>query len=138
MSTNDQAGAVAAAQYFMGDLYWYMYTTGDSTSWEALADDGCLFCVNVLSDVSDMTAVGSTDVGPAPTFESASGTTITEGERFTATLVATQPASQRVRHDGTVIDESSPGRYELHFAIRWDGDWQILAVDAEPLDETAG
>ena len=136
MATNDEAGAVAAAQYFMGDLYWYMYATGDSAEWEVLADDGCIFCSNVLSDVGAMVAAGSTDIGQAPRFETSYGTTISERERFTATVTANQPASQRVTADGTVIDESAGGRYELHFAIRWQGTgWSILAVDATRLDE---
>jgi len=136
MSTNDEAGALAAAQYFMGDLYWYMYATGDTAEWDAIADDACVFCDNVLDDVAEMVAADSRDVGDVPAFDLGYSTTITDSARYTATVHATQPPSRRVNGDDTVIEESPGGRYELHFAIAWNGDWTILAVDATPLDET--
>ena len=137
MARADEAGALAAAQYFMGDLYWYMYATGDSTEWAALADDGCIFCSNVLSDVTNMVEADATDVGEAPTFESWHTTTIEDGKRFTATVDAVQPSSERVDSDGQVIDRSEGGRFELHFAIAYDTEWSILAVDATPLEASA-
>ncbi len=134
MSTNDEAGAVAAAQYFMGDLYVYAYASGDATELAHLSDDECSFCNNVLTSVAAMSTDGESSHGSPATFSDAYGTTITPGTRFTATMNATQGAIERRDADGSVIDTSEGGRYTLHFAIAWDQDWTILEVDATPVD----
>ena len=76
--------------------------------------------------------------GEAPTFESWRTTTIEDGKRFTATVDAVQPSSERVDSDGQVIDQTEGGRFELHFAIAFDTEWSILAVDATSLVDSAG
>lgn len=135
MATNDQAGAVAAAQYFGVDLFAYVFASGDLQEWRALSDPACAFCSGVATNVEDMTAAGELDAGPPATVESSYGSTITAGSRYTATLVVEQQASTVMDDDGDVAGERPTQRYELHYAIAWQDGWRILAIDATALEE---
>lgn len=134
MSTNDEAGAVAAAQYFAVDLYTYVFASGDLQDWRALSEPSCDFCNGVIANVEEMQAAGEVDSGDPAVVEAAYGSTISAAERYTATLVVQQPASVVRDRDGVVTGERASQRYELHYAIAWQDGWRILAVDANPLE----
>ena len=53
MSENSPEGAVAAAEYFVS-LYPYVYATGDLTEWDAMSEDGCVFCGSVHDNVTEL------------------------------------------------------------------------------------
>lgn len=134
MATNDQNGAVAAAEFFATDLYSYVFASWDLSTWRSMSDPDCAFCNGVIANVEEMQAAGHTDDGPPAKVESAVGTTIAAGTRYTATLIVQQEASTIRDRDGVVTGESEAGRYELHYAIAWQDGWRILALDATPLD----
>ena len=134
MSTNDEAGAVAAAEYFGVDLYAYVFASGDLSTWRSMSDPGCSFCNGVIADVEELSAAGEADDGVPATVESAFGTTITDGARYTATLLVRQEASVVRDNAGEVTNEDEGGRYELHYAIAWQDGWRILALDVTSLD----
>lgn len=125
MATNDEAGAVAAAQYFVVDLYNYAYATLDLTDWTTLSDPACDFCNSVKSDVEAQSTPTTFDAN-ATQVESATGTTITEGSRYSATVVVEQP------QEGA---SEASSRYEFYFAIAWADGWRMLAVDVTPLEQ---
>lgn len=133
MAANDQDGAIALAQYFAVDLYTYVFATGDLERWRALSDPSCAFCNGVIENAESMRAAGEFDDGEPAAVESAVGTTITEGSRYTATLVVRQSASKVRNADGEITAERTEERFQLHYAIAWDGGWRVLAVDATPL-----
>lgn len=135
MATNDEAGAVAMAEYFMTQLYDYMFATGDVAQWAALADEGCNFCNSMLAVVEEMNAAAETETSSPTIVESSESSALIDGSRFAVTLVAQQGASTRIDSSGEIVSTSDGGRYSLNFAIAWDGDWTILAVDATPLTD---
>jgi hypothetical protein len=51
MDTGDEAGAAAAATYFM-QLFAYVLHTGDVGEWDAVTATDCGFCAKVRADVS--------------------------------------------------------------------------------------
>lgn len=50
-------GAVLSADYFLS-LFPYVYATGDLADWESLSEDGCVFCSNVMTDVTARLELG--------------------------------------------------------------------------------
>jgi len=134
MATNDEAGALAAAQYFGVDLYAYAFATGDLAEWRAMSDPSCGFCNGVIQNVEQMQAAGELDRGQVALVESAYGSTITEGTRYTATIVVQQPASTVEDASGAVTGQREAQRYELYFAIAWQDGWRMLAVDATAVE----
>ncbi|HEY0118178.1 MAG TPA: DUF6318 family protein [Cellulomonas sp.] len=51
MSREDEAGAVAAAKYFL-ELYTYTESTQDTGPWIAMSHPSCIYCVSVRDDVA--------------------------------------------------------------------------------------
>ena len=133
MATNDEAGAVAAAQYFITDLYDYMFASGDVTEWSALSDDGCNFCNSILAKSQEMTASGEVAEADPSTVEATEVVTLAEGSRYAVTITLHQGASRTLDRAGAVVGQSTAGRYSVNFAIMRAADWSILAVDATPL-----
>ncbi|GIG41906.1 hypothetical protein [Cellulomonas phragmiteti] len=125
MATNDEVGAVAAAEYFVVDLYNHVHASLDLTEWRAMSDPECRFCSSVLSDVEALPSPLIFDTSTTRVVSS-SGTTITDGSRYTATLVVEQPQE---------ADSGATSTYEFHFAIAWADGWRMLAVDVTPLDQ---
>jgi hypothetical protein len=58
MSRDDEAGAVAAATYFMTQLYPYTEMTQETASWVAMSHQDCIFCKSILEDVATQRLVG--------------------------------------------------------------------------------
>lgn len=135
MATNDEAGAVAAAQYFITDLYDYMFASGDTVEWSTLADDGCNFCNAILTKSQEMVSAQQLGEADPSAVVSTEAVTLIEGSRYAVTLVLDQGASRIVDRSGSVVGESPAGRFSVNYAIAWTGDWSILAVDATPLPE---
>lgn len=54
MTRDDETGALAAARYFVDDLYRYTESTQDTDSWTAMSHDSCIFCRSVLDDVNSL------------------------------------------------------------------------------------
>jgi len=50
-------GAAAAGEYFLL-LFPYVYATGELSDWQAMSDPECVFCNNVINDVTDMHSNG--------------------------------------------------------------------------------
>ncbi|MFT3942713.1 MAG: DUF6318 family protein [Ancrocorticia sp.] len=53
MDNADEAGAVAAAEYYLR-LTVYAAATGDTTELEAMSGEGCKFCENYISSVNEL------------------------------------------------------------------------------------
>ncbi|MBO1752457.1 hypothetical protein J4G33_11660 [Actinotalea sp. BY-33] len=57
MDSSDEAGAVAAAEYFM-ELFAYVLATGDTTDWNAVTVESCILCTNVRERAETLHASG--------------------------------------------------------------------------------
>lgn len=132
MATNDEAGAVALAEYFITDLYQYTFATGDATEWSAISDDGCNFCNSILAKVEEMAAAEEHASSEPTVVESSEVVELIEGTRYGVTLVIQQGASRRLNAAGETTGTSDSGRYTVNYALGWNGEWSILAVDATP------
>lgn len=64
MERGDEAGAIAAAEYFM-ELSEYAFLTGDLTTWNAISTTDCGYCRNVDDAVRDAYASGGYYTGGA-------------------------------------------------------------------------
>ena len=58
MSRADEAGAIAAATYFMTALYTYTETTQDTAPWRAVSHADCVFCASILKDIAGQQSDG--------------------------------------------------------------------------------
>jgi hypothetical protein len=54
MSRDDEVGAVAAAEYFLTELYPYTVTSQDAAEWSTMSDADCVFCASTLGRVEDL------------------------------------------------------------------------------------
>ena len=50
-------GAVATGEHYLS-LYPYMYATGDLSEWQAMSTPECIFCNNVINDVTELHSSG--------------------------------------------------------------------------------
>lgn len=57
MSRDDETGAVAAVDYFLG-LYAYTESTQDTGPWKAISHSSCTFCASVIDDITSQRAQG--------------------------------------------------------------------------------
>lgn len=57
MARDDEAGAVAAVDYFLG-LYTYTESTQETGPWESLSHPSCTFCKSVVNDIASQRAQG--------------------------------------------------------------------------------
>lgn len=130
--SNDEAGALALAQYFVVDLYTYAFSTGDVEAWQSLSDPGCSFCTSVVQNAAAMQERGEKSLGEPATVESATVATITEGSRYTATLTLVQRTAAPEPTDGGEPGEPGSQRYQLLVAVAWEDGWRIQAVDVRP------
>ncbi|MEE6295272.1 DUF6318 family protein [Georgenia sp. MJ278] len=60
MARTDEAGAVAAAQYFLS-LFGYGAATGDVAEWDAMSDPDCLGCAGLREEMVATHRAGSHD-----------------------------------------------------------------------------
>lgn len=52
MARDDETGAIAAATYFLTELYPYTEMSQDTTHWVAMSHPDCIFCKSVLADIA--------------------------------------------------------------------------------------
>lgn len=57
MSRDDETGAIAAVDYFLG-LYAYTESTQDTRPWESISHPSCTFCTSVVDDTTSQRAQG--------------------------------------------------------------------------------
>ncbi|WP_236755734.1 DUF6318 family protein [Actinomyces radicidentis] len=131
MGENSPEGAVAAAEYFVS-LYPYVYATGDLTEWDAMSEDGCVFCGSVHDNVTELHESGGWTDPWVLDVNSREYAPPTAGHEYTAVrLSITQPTT--TTHSG----KSSPkvGQSEetvLTLAMRYDGNtWFVGEGETE-------
>lgn len=121
-------GAAAAAAYFL-QLYPYAYATGDLSEWSAMSDPGCGFCSNVRDNVTRLESSGHRDDESRVFVVSQHGVGIVDGESYSAVVVIDQTPSRELAPDGSVVASDDGGRFEMTFALAWDGTWRVVEVD---------
>ncbi|WP_167202397.1 DUF6318 family protein [Actinomyces respiraculi] len=118
-------GAIATAEYFMA-LYPYAYATGDLSAWQAMSDPHCIFCTNVIDNVTEQHSAGGwTDPQTQEQQATAYGAADTDLNIWLITLHVSHPES--VDHDGSG-GTSTVNAEDITFVLqlRWDGKTWIV------------
>ncbi len=131
MDNDDEAGAQAAAEYFM-ELSGYAVRSQDLTEFSQLCDPESIYCTAVLDEVSADAAAGTYTVGGATTF---SALTVDPPVEHPFYLVwGSLDTSPFAAYDGAgaVLYESA-GDDNLDFAVavQYEGAGQWLVRGAE-------
>ncbi len=105
MARDDEAGAIAAAVYFMTELYPYLLNTQDSEPWLAMSEESCSFCSSIAEYVAAMRDSGETAVvepisaGPSTSERMEAGTYIVRFEFRTSSEDHFGPTGSLVSHE---------------------------------------
>ena len=132
MDNDDEAGAQAAAEYFM-ELYGYATRSQDLVELVGLCDSASKFCSAVINEVAADTAAGNVTVGSSTTLRTTS--VDVPGEHSFYTVWGTLERTPFVTFDaaGSVIYEST-GDAALDVAIaierRPDGSWIVRGAES--------
>lgn len=58
MSRDDEAGAIAAATYFLTELYPYTVSSQDTVAWVAMSHPDCNFCASAENTIAELQSSG--------------------------------------------------------------------------------
>lgn len=120
-------GAAAAAEYFLS-LYPYVYATGDLAPLQSMIDPECVFCADVVADVTADVAAGLTTVGGTVTVEATRSTQISE-EFYSIDLTVETDPSQAIDGTGGVVESFEAGSGTAVLVVLGaPGRWIIRAV----------
>ena len=138
MGENSPEGAVAAAEYFIS-LYPYVYATGDLTEWDAMSEEGCVFCGSVHDNVTELHESGGwADPGTAE-IDDASYESAADGFEYSAVTIAALTSPNQL-HDPASSSSAQPVRETpsaptestITVAIRYSGlAWSIGGVETQ-------
>lgn len=129
MDRTDEAGAAAAAEYFLS-LYSYVMQTGDLAEWDAMSWETCGFCSGVRESALEIAASGDTyrggeisvtDIRVLPIDEEIGG--------YPVDVAVLQEPSRRLSSSGAVVQESPGEGGSVRVDTLFTSDrWAILAV----------
>lgn len=117
-------GALAVGQYFL-ELFPYVHSTGDTTTWRALSHPDCLFCADVADDAEHPPEGGFDDASVE--IEPLDGVELEPGSSYSLTYTM------------RFVSESDPaGEVDAvtMIVIREDDRWLVRGVDVVPADDT--
>ena len=128
MSQRGTEGAAAAAEYFLS-LYPYVYATGDLTSMKSMIDPECIFCADVVADVTADVAAGLTTVGGTVRVDATRSTQISD-EFYSVDLTVETDPSQAIDGTGGVVESFAAGSgTAVMIVLGAPGRWIIRAVE---------
>lgn len=132
LERTDEAGAVAAAEYFL-ELWSYTMQTGDVMAWDTMSEEFCEFCrwtraIAVSIDEAGDTFTGG-DIKPMETylhpFDEAAGA-------YPVDVDFLQSPSERHSVSGRLVSADSETYGTLGVdVIRLDDGWKVLEVTAQ-------
>ena len=119
-------GAAAAGEYFLL-LFPYVYATGELSDWQAMSDPECVFCNNVINDVTEVHSSGGW-VDPWPQEAVAETYGVSDEDPNVWAVSFHFSHSESLDHDGTG-GTSTVKAEDLAFVLqmRWTG--QIWIVE---------
>lgn len=130
MKQVDEAGAIAAAKYFV-HLFEYAYSTGDLEKWEAMSGPNCAYCEVISEGVQDVH-----DRGGRVEFErfewvgDAEVRRVPSRSMWEVSLEAIEGASTEYDKNGQVVLESDGGPVSIRLGVVHElGAWMISGVE---------
>jgi hypothetical protein len=129
MSRDDEAGAVAAATYFLTELYEYTVSSQDAGPWSALSHPDCIYCESVADSVN---AERESNRVTAP---GASHATLVHAESkgplfYGVSIRVEAEADELWARTGDLLSvgEAFGGEYQV-IVVRHGSQWLIRAID---------
>lgn len=132
MDNPDEAGAVAAAEYFLR-LTVYAAATGDTAELEAMSGEGCKGCSSYISSVNDLYDQGGwwTSVPEVTIFQSQQWLVHENPVAFQVELAAKKDSYEYYDAEGTI--KSAPVEQSIvAFIVTFSDGWVIDTVEASP------
>ena len=132
MDNADEAGAVAAAEYYLR-LTVYAAATGDTTELEAMSGVDCAGCKNYISSVKDLYANGGwwTDMPEVTVEKSASRPIVNAINQYQVELAAVKSSYEYYDREGNLIavdDESAI----MGFIVTDSNSWVVDVAQSFP------
>lgn len=127
MERGDEAGAIAAAEYFMR-LSEYAFLTGDLSTWNEISTTDCGYCRNVSEAVSDVYGSGGYYTGGALELTGGAVNAF-DSEISVYAIVFTYAAADASAHDsdGAVVETvPAGGGAFLIEVIPTDTGWRLI------------
>lgn len=135
MATPDEAGAAAAAEYFV-QLYDYSFASGDLAPWNALSGETCDFCRAIASDVAAIDQSANATILEPTTIVSSRVWMIEPAKWFGADLLVHESPSSQIDSEGDPVAVDDGGDFRLALALSWADGWTVDEVDVLDPDET--
>ena len=137
MSKGDEAGAAAAARYYL-NAYSYAWNTGDTAPIKAISDEECAFCQREIAQIDEFYSNGYWDIG---TYASITNTDSIDRVSDDVTDAAIYDVQFHI-DEHTPEGYSSKGyesgsRYDtiIKFRVQWkENEWRVVdgrAADAD-------
>ena len=129
MSRDDEAGAVAAATYFLTELYTYTLTSQDTTAWLAMSHEECIYCGGVATAVEAERAASVVTVPGILVVRGATAETLNSLTLGVQVEVSVGKATQW-SHAGEQIRELPAEAATMGAIVVWHQDrWIVRGVD---------
>ena len=129
MSRDDETGAIAAATYFLRDLYAYTERTQDTARWVAMSHPDCVFCKSVLDDIAEQRSASHIAVVAPIRFRSTSVDFVSP-LMFSVTAEISTGPDQDFAMDGTFLGASTEDSGTATIiVIRRDNAWLTRGVE---------
>jgi hypothetical protein len=134
MSRGDETGAVAAATYFVTEIYPYTYVSQDTAPLMAVSHEKCIFCASVLAAVAEERAAGRSTRPGAMTLNAVTAELINAIE-FQVTIDMSQTVDTVWSSTGDLLGSDGPHQTTLAVFVIWDNHrWVLRGVDALRVD----
>jgi hypothetical protein len=132
MSHDDEAGAVAAATYFLTDLYEYTVISHDTSTWLGMSHSLCTYCESISSSVKTEADEGSATT-PGRISVVATRSEAFSALAFGASLDIHIGPTIKLSMNGEVIGERSEANATMAAVMVWQDDqWLVRGVDVLP------
>jgi hypothetical protein len=137
MSSADEAGAIAAATYFLTDLYSYTITSHDTSNWLEMSHPLCIYCKSITSAVEAERAEGSATTPGAISVVAVHHELLSAASAGVKLDVRVGPAVKRSA-TGQLLGEAAQGSATMAAVLVWQsGRWLVRGVDVLPFGSDA-
>lgn len=129
LSRDDETGAIAAARFFLTDLYRYTVSTQDTGPWTTASLDRCTFCASVKNAVASQVA-GKTVTYPGLITVLAERVASASPLAYEIDFDVQQEAGVTWSTAGTVVStEPARAMTIAYMVVRHPEGWRIWGVD---------
>ncbi len=134
MARDDEAGAIAAAVYFLTELYPYTVNSKDTDAWLAMSHPDCIFCASTVDTVEGLKLSGER-AAIAPIRITSQSSEGIDPVRFGVFLAIETGPDRRFGADGSLTGEVPITYGKASIAItRQAGIWLVRGIELVPVE----